>query len=145
MYIFRLTPTDYHRYHYFDEGTFLIKKIIPGVFHTVRPVALEKRKVFIENQREYTVLKTKNFKDVLVMEVGALGVGKIKNHEKSKFKRGEEKGMFLFGGSTVIVLFQKDILKRDEKLLKFSQENLEAIVKCGCIVGERKWKKDLQW
>lgn len=138
MYVFRLTPRDYHRYHYFDEGVFLFKKIIPGAFHTVRSVALEKKKVFIENQREYSLLKTKNFEEVLFMEVGALGVGKIKNHDKKKFKRGEEKGMFLFGGSTVIVLFKKDILKSDHKLIQFSKENLEAIVECGCIVGEKR-------
>lgn len=138
MYIFRLTPKNYHRYHYFDDGVFLMRKKISGVFHTVREVALLKRKVFMENQREYALLKTKHFDEVIYMEVGALGVGKIKNHEQKDFKRGEEKGMFLFGGSTVIVLFKKDILKRDHKLLQFSKENLEAVTECGKVVGERK-------
>lgn len=137
-YIFRLSPKNYHRYHYFDDGVFLMKKKIAGVYHTVRSVALEKKQVYIENQREYEVLSTNNFGSVIYMEVGALAVGKIKNHEKKKFQRGEEKGMFLFGGSTIVILFSKGILKEDEKLLKNSLEGLEAVVQCGCIVGERK-------
>jgi len=138
MFIFRLSPKNYHRYHYFDEGEFIFRKKINGVYHTVREVALKEKQVYIENQREYTVLKTKNFDQVLFMEVGALAVGKILNHEKKTFQRGEEKGMFLFGGSTIIVLFKKGILKEEEKLLKNSLDDYEAVVQCGCIVGERK-------
>jgi len=138
IYIFRLMPEHYHRFHYFDDGKKIYQKEIPGCFHTVRPVALEKRKVFIENERTYTLMETKNFGDVVMMEVGALGVGKIKNYDKRDFKRGEEKGMFLFGGSTIIVLFQKDVLAKNDKLLKYSLDNYEAVVKCGCIVGEKK-------
>jgi len=138
IYIFRLMPNNYHRYHYFDDGKFLMGKKINGYFHTVRPVALKKKKVFLENQREYSVLATQNFKDIVYMEVGALAVGKIKNHSKMKFKKGEEKGMFLFGGSTIIILFEKNVLKEDPKLLKNSLEGYEAVVKCGYIVGEKK-------
>lgn len=137
-YIFRLAPHNYHRYHYFDDGVFVMKKKISGLYHTVRSVALEKKPVFLENQREYSILSTKNFGEVLYMEVGALAVGKILNHDKKTFLRGEEKGMFLFGGSTIILLFQKGILKEDERLLKNSSEGYEAVVQCGCIVGERK-------
>lgn len=136
-YIFRLMPNHYHRYHYFDDGVFLLRKKIPGIFHTVRPVALKKKEVFIENTREYALLSTKHFKDIIFMEVGALGVGKIVNHQKSSFKKGEEKGLFMFGGSTVIILFEKNTIKEDVKLLENSKKGLEAVVQCGCIVGER--------
>lgn len=137
LYVFRLTPKDYHRYHYFDDGNTLYQKRISGVYHTVRPVALEKKQVFLENNRVYTLLSTKNFGDVIFMEVGALAVGKILNHEKKSFKRGEEKGMFLFGGSTILLLFEKDVLKRNQKLLENTLEGYEAVVQCGCVIGER--------
>ncbi len=138
MYVFRLMPNNYHRYHYFDEGTFVYRKKINGYFHTVRAVALEKRKVFVENSREYELIQTRNFKEVIYMEVGALGVGKIVNHGKESFLRGEEKGRFEFGGSTILLLFEKNVLAYDEKLFKLSLENMEAVVQCGCIVGEKR-------
>ncbi len=136
MYIFRLVPANYHRYHYFDNGKVLMQKQIKGVFHTVRPVALEKKKVFIENTRTYSLLSTENFGDIIFLEVGALGVGKIMNHQKKSFQKGEEKGMFFFGGSTVIVIFEKNILKPDKKLLEMSTQKYEAVVQCGCKIGE---------
>ena len=138
LYVFRLIPTHYHRYHYFDDGNFLFAKKINGAFHTVRDVALKKTHVYLENTREYSFLETKNFKDVLCIEVGALGVGKIFNHYQKTFKRGEEKGMFFFGGSTLILCFRKGILKEPIKLLEKSLNGEEAVVKCGQKIGELK-------
>lgn len=137
LYVFRLIPTHYHRYHYFDDGSLLFAKSIKGAFHTVRDVALKKKKVYLENTREYSLLKTKNFQDVLYMEVGALGVGKIKNHYQKEFKRGMEKGMFFFGGSTVLVIFSKDVLKKPQELLTKSLKGYEAVVQCGQKIGEK--------
>lgn len=111
MLIFRLTPRDYHHYHYIDDGIKLSSKKISGVFHTVRPVALVKKVVFIENNREYSVLETKNFGKIIYMEVGALGVGKIIDQEKKSFQKGEEKGCFAFGGSTVILILPANKIK----------------------------------
>lgn len=44
-----------------------------------------------------------------MMEVGAMMVGRITNHEAvpGYVTRGEEKGYFEFGGSTIILLTQK--------------------------------------
>lgn len=137
LYVFRLIPTHYHRYHYFDDGKLLFAKKIPGIFHTVRDVALRKKQVYLENTREYSLLETKNFQDVLYMEVGALGVGKIKNHYQKEFTRGMEKGMFFFGGSTVLVLFSKDVLKKPQNLLSKSLNGYEAVVQCGQKIGEK--------
>lgn len=105
--VIRLGVENYHRYAFFDGGKLIKKKYIPGRLHTVRPVALEKYPVFSENCREYSILKTDNFGTAAQIEVGAMLVGKIKNREVSVFGRGEEKGMFLYGGSTVMVLLEK--------------------------------------
>ena len=136
--MFRLIPSNYHRYHYFDNGKLISQKQIDGRYHTVREVALKRKRVYLENTREYALLQTKNFQKVAYMEVGALGVGRIVNHKQTSFERGDEKGYFAFGGSTIILLFKKGVLKEPTMLLEKSMQNQEAVVKCGERIGERK-------
>lgn len=136
--VFRLTPSDYHRYIYPDTGAKLKNTFIPGIFHTVRPVAFKKYPVFKTNSREYTVLGTNNFDDVVFMEVGAMLVGKIVNyHQEHIFTRGEEKGMFEFGGSTIIMLIKKDIALIDTEIKSASNRGEEYKVKLGQSIGVR--------
>lgn len=133
--IFRLTVDDYHRYCYIDNGIKTKNTPIKGVFHTVNPIALERYNFYKTNSREYTILETENFGKVIQVEVGALMVGKIKNHHQEyKFTKGEEKGMFLFGGSTVVLLV-KDNIKIDEDILFNTANNDETIVKYGEPIG----------
>jgi len=136
--IFRLMPEDYHRYCYIDNGKILSQKKIKGVLHTVRPIAYPRYNIYTQNSREYAVLQTKNFGKVIQMEVGALFVGRIVNHVKEEaFLRGEEKGMFEFGGSTIVMLFQKDKIKIESVIYENTQQNKETIVKMGDSIGER--------
>jgi len=136
--IFRLTTNDYHRYVYIDDGEILSSKKIKGLLHTVRPIAYEKYKVYAQNAREYTVLQTKNFGKIIQMEVGALFVGRIKNHNIGRsFKRCEEKGMFEFGGSTIVMLIKKDILTLDNSIFTNTLDNKETVVRMGNKIGER--------
>jgi len=131
-FIFRLSVDNYHRYCFIDSGTKEADKYIKGVFHTVQPIALKNYNFFKTNSREYTVLHTKHFGDVIQVEVGAMGVGRIvNNHQIHKFKKGEEKGYFEFGGSTIVVLVKKNILVVDKDILENSKENIETIVKYG--------------
>lgn len=133
--IFRLTVDDYHRYCYVDDGIKGKNYPIKGEFHTVNPIALQHYNIYKRNHREYTILETKNFGKVVQIEVGALMVGKIKNHhEEYSFKKGEEKGMFLFGGSTIVLLV-KDNIKIDSDIIKNSLNGDETIVKYGERIG----------
>lgn len=107
--VFRLCVNHYHRYCYPDNAIAGREIRIPGIYHTVRPVALESLPVFLENTREYCLLKTEHFGTLVQMEVGAMLVGRICNeHGAGPVKRGEEKGYFQYGGSTVILLVPKD-------------------------------------
>ncbi len=134
--VFRLCVDHYHRYSYFDSGTKGENIHIPGILHTVRPIALEQFPVFVRNSREYTVLHTDHFKTAVQMEVGALLVGKIRNHHDAyTFKRGEEKGCFLYGGSTVIVLLQKDAVRLSDGLQRVVGTGKEVPVKMGETIG----------
>ena len=136
--VFRLTVDDYHRYSFVDDGTVIKTKKINGILHTVGPIAFKRYKVFKENQREYSILQTKNFDKVIQMEVGALMVGKIVNNDVHSFKRGEEKGYFLFGGSTIILLFKENVVEIDKDIMLNSQYGLETKIKLGEVIGKRK-------
>ena len=138
--VFRLSVDDYHRYYYIDDGKVLKEKKINGVFHTVGPVAFKKHKVFSENQREYSVLRTDNFGDVIQMEIGALMVGKIVNHNVKKFNRALEKGYFLFGGSTIVMMFKEGMIEIDEDILSNSEKGIETKVKALETIGRRSEK-----
>ncbi|MSS63788.1 phosphatidylserine decarboxylase [Velocimicrobium porci] len=137
--VFRLTVDDYHRYCYMDDGLKSKNFRIPGVFHTVNPIANDYYPIYKENTREFCLLKSKNFGTILIMEVGALFVGRINNYdEKKTVKRGEEKGRFEFGGSTIVVLFQKDKVELDCDLLKNTKNGFETIVKMGETIGKKR-------
>lgn len=134
--VFRLCVDNYHRYAYIDNGVKGENHFIRGKLHTVQPVALSKVPVFTENCREYTVIRTENFGPIVQMEVGAMLVGKIKNHHgKHVCYRGEEKGYFCYGGSTVILLVEKDRIVIDDAILKATAEGRETEVKQGEMIA----------
>ena len=54
--IFRLTVDDYHRYCYVADGEKDENTRIPGIFHTVNPIANDVYPIYKENAREYTTL-----------------------------------------------------------------------------------------
>ena len=133
--VFRLTVDDYHRYSFIDDGKKEEDIYIKGIFHTVNPIANDYYPIYKQNSRMYTVLHTENFDDVVHMEVGAMMVGKIVNHNVNSFQRGQEKGYFEFGGSTIVLLLKKDIVKIDEDIIKHSLNNDETRVLLGEKIG----------
>lgn len=138
-FVFRLAVEDYHRYFYLDDCEKTENTFIRGCLHTVQPVALDKRKVFTENCREYTVMHTAHFGTVTQVEVGAMFVGRIvNNHGAGQFCRGEEKGRFEFGGSTIVVLTEPNTVTPDEELLRNTAEDAETVVRCGERIGTAK-------
>ena len=135
--IFRLEVSDYHRFHFIDDGERDDYKYIKGRLNTVQPIAYNK-KIFHTNSREYTTLHTKNFGDVIEVDVGALLVGKITNNKEiTKFKKGDEKGYFEFGGSTIILFVQDKKITIDNDILLNSTLGKETIVSCGEKIGKR--------
>ncbi|MFD2307023.1 phosphatidylserine decarboxylase [Enterococcus termitis] len=136
--IFRLTPDDYHHYYFIDDGIICERKKITGLFHTVQPIAVHNTPVFSRNAREVTIIETEHFGKIAQIEVGALMVGKIKNLEGSEqCQRFEKKGWFEFGGSTVILIFQKNKVVIDPELYTNTENNLETLVKFGQTIGKR--------
>lgn len=135
--ICRLTVNDYHRYCYATSGNQSKNYKIPGILHTVNPIANDYTTIYKENSREYTVIHSDFLGDVVQMEVGALMVGKISNHKQScHVNRGEEKGYFEFGGSTIILLVQKDRVSLETNFLTNTKSGYETQVRLGDKIGQ---------
>lgn len=136
--ILRLSVDDYHRYIFPANGMKSHNRRIKGFLHTVNPVVNKYYPLYKENSREYCMLRTDNFGDIIQMEVGALMVGKITNHNTNvqrRVKRGEEKGYFEFGGSTIVLLLEKDKVKLFPEFLKNTKEGYETKVIQGEPLG----------
>ncbi len=137
--VFRLSTDNYHRYCYIDSRSKGKDIHIKGVYHTVQPISLKKYNFYKTNNREWTILNTNNFGKVIQVEVGALCIGRIKNnHESYIFKKGEEKGYFEFGGSTIVLLFKKNTIKLDSDIEENSSLGIETNVKYGSRIGKAK-------
>lgn len=133
--VFRLVMSDIHHYHFFDRGEVLQSKKIKGQLHTVRPIS-EAYRVYARNQRHVTLMATEHFGTVAQIEVGALLVGRIVNHPIKAFERGTVKGHFEFGGSTVVVLLEKNP-QLDADIIAANASGLETRVLAGERIGKR--------
>lgn len=130
--VIRLSVEDYHRYCYPVSGRKTRNYRIPGKLHTVNPIACETVPVYHENAREFTLIRTERFGDVLQMEVGALLVGRICNYQdKALVRKGQEKGKFEFGGSTILLLLEAERVQVREELLTNTREGCETLVQMG--------------
>ncbi len=132
--IIRLCPIDYHHFHFPDNGKITKSWKVGGVFHSVNVLALKhKGDIFIDNERQITLMETENFGKLAYIEVGAMCVGKIiqENPNLTEFQKGQLKGHFEFGASTVILLGQKGKWKPSEDILIHSMENRESFIKLG--------------
>lgn len=136
--ILRLCPTDYHRFHFFDSGVCEQTRKIEGHYYSVNPVALQKvQKLFCQNKREWSIFHSNNFGEVVYVEVGATCVGSIIQTYTpgEKVKKGDEKGYFKFGGSTVVLFFEKDKITIDKDILNQSAQGYESSVLFGETIG----------
>ena len=137
LWLFRLCVDDYHRYIYNVSGKQSDVRRIEGVYHTVNPIASEYYDIYKENTREYCLIRTENAGTVVDMEVGALLVGRIVNRyvDSTDVRRGEEKGYFEFGGSTIILLTQKDKVTPLGRIVENSRKDIETRDRQGELVG----------
>ena len=134
MLISRLAPVDYHRFHFPCAGTPGKAREIGGSLFSVNPIALRRNvRYLVQNKRMLTLLDTERFGTVATIEVGATMVGSIRQTylAGTKVAKGDEKGMFKFGGSCVITLFQRDRIVFDSDLREQSANHIETYAKMG--------------
>lgn len=130
--VFRLTVDDYHRFSYPDRGCVISRRMIRGKLHTVSPVS-KNHKIYVENTRQVNMLKTENFGNVAYIEVGAMLVGRIVDKGIDVFDKGQEKGYFEPGGSTVVILVNN--VKIDKDIMEQSESGIETKVRLGERIG----------
>ena len=135
--LYRLGTEDYHRYCFADDGEVIRTHSINGVLHSVQPISSKRYKTFTENHREYSVIETANFGTVVTVEVGAILVGKINNHDVISCRRGQEKGYFSLGGSAILYLLKPGTVKIDADIIEYSRQQIETKVRLGEKVGEK--------
>lgn len=137
VWICRLAPIDYHRFHYPDSGRTIRSWSLPGALHSVSPLALRARgDVLTTNERRVTLLEADHFGRLAYIEVGAFCVGRILQTAKGPdFHKGDEKGYFLFGGSTVIIIGTPGAWLPDEDLLRQTEQGHETLVRLGERIG----------
>lgn len=128
---FHLRPKDYHHYHAPCDLKVFQLIHIPGKLYPVKHFFLKTKKdLFVENERVVLECQTKNHKLIYLICIGATLVGKIHiafepglitNTDSKKIKvvkyvkpkeicKGDDFGYFKMG-STVVVLFQKNLIK----------------------------------
>lgn len=138
MLISRLCPVDYHRFHFPVGGTPGEAALINGWLYSVSPIALRHNiRYLIENKRERTLVASTGFGEVAVLEVGATNVGSIVQSFilGRDVAKGDEKGLFAFGGSCVITIFQKNRIIIDADILAQSAQHIETYAKMGDRLG----------
>lgn len=136
--VLRLCPSDYHRVHFPVSGIPSVTKNISGLLHSVNPYALEQKiPVFSLNKRTMCTLQSEKFRDVLLMEIGAMFVGAIVQTYRpaTEVKKGDEKCFFKFGGSTTVMFFEPNAVDFDKDLVKNSEEHIETYVRMGEKIG----------
>ncbi|MDR2779099.1 MAG: archaetidylserine decarboxylase [Puniceicoccales bacterium] len=132
--ISRLSPIDYHRFHFpvacTPEKTFLIK----GEYSSVHPMAMGGVvDTFLKNKKTSTLLHTENCGDIMMIEIGAMCIGSIQQTfaPKKPALKGSEKGYFEFGGSTVILIFENGRIQFSDDILENTASGMETYVLMG--------------
>ncbi len=134
--ISRLCPVDYHRFHFPVAGTPGEARLINGWLYSVSPIALRRNLAYLwENKRMVTLVDSPVFGRVAVCEIGATMVGSIMQTYLAgrAVKKGEEKGLFKFGGSCVVTIFEPGRIRFDADLVAQSANQLETYA----LMGER--------
>ncbi len=132
--VYRLTVSDCHHYIHTHNGSELERRSISGRLHTVSAFS-DRFKVWAENKREFQLQVVGDCR-MITMEVGALQVGAIHNLPPAPFRRGDPKGHFSLGGSTIVQLWPANSVQLAEDILAQSAAGIETKVQSGEAIGE---------
>ncbi|MDN3018612.1 phosphatidylserine decarboxylase [Paenibacillus sp. BSR1-1] len=114
--ILYLSPSHYHRIHSPVNGTVTKQWTLGAKSYPVNKLGLKYGvRTLAKNYRVITEVKTE-FGHVAIVKVGAMFVNSIETtHKGSELEKGAEMAYFTFG-STVVLLFEKDIFQVDANL-----------------------------
>lgn len=137
MVISRLCPTDYHRFHFACGGVAAPARLIQGPLFSVNPIALRRSvRYLVQNKRVVTMLRSPEFGEVAIVEIGATMVGGIvQTYTAGAVPKGGEKGYFKFGGSCVITLFEHGRVRLAADVVQNTAAGLETYARIGDRLG----------
>lgn len=119
-----LDVNDYHRYHFPISGTVKEVRVIPGDDAVGGLISwdAEKQKYLLEAQipgwqmiesRGCVIVETKEYGLVAILPIGMSQISSVNFEtgiqEGTEVKKGDMMGCFLFGGSDIVMLFQKGV------------------------------------
>jgi phosphatidylserine decarboxylase len=136
----RLSPMDYHHVHYPDEGATLDTARLGRSLWTVNWHALQNQPdILLRNERQIDILETKNFGRLAFVEVGAMSVGRIVqvHPRETAFQRGNEKSVFKFGGSAIVLFGEPEKWCPSNDILQHTAESIETLIRLGDAVALR--------
>ena len=134
----RLTPANYHRMHFFDDGIITGCQMIKGDLYSVSPLALTRVvKLYCRNKRALIKIDTKNFGQVVLVEVGATFVGSIVHcfQVGQAVRRGELASYFKPGGSLVLMFIEKGRFLPNDGLIERTRDGIETKLPIGSDIG----------
>lgn len=137
LFVARLCPADYHRFHFPCAGRVAERWPVRGRYESVNPFPLAcGAEPFSRNKREVAILETDAAGTVAYVEVGAFGVGRIRQtHAGPAFAKMDEKGLFEFGGSTVVLVFEPGRFTPAADIAANSRNGDETLVRAGDTIG----------
>jgi len=136
----RLTPSNYHRAHFFDDGVVKATREIDGDLYSVSPLALgQVARLYCQNKRAMTLFASQNFGGVALVEVGATFVGSIVHSFEvgKQVSRGQQMSYFLPGGSLLLMFFRRGAFTPDKTLLEQTLAGYETKVRVGQLLGQK--------
>ncbi|ODQ51658.1 hypothetical protein SAICODRAFT_26420, partial [Saitoella complicata NRRL Y-17804] len=116
-------------------------KELDGEYYGVDPICLQSDiDILTANARSAFCVNSPAFGEVLFVAIGAEDVGTVKLNDSCKtegaeIKKGEEVGIFEFGGSSIIVAFEKGRIEFDEDLREVSNQSIMMDIDVGMSLG----------
>lgn len=151
--IARLAPQDYHRWHYPVSGKVVNIEKIDGALYTVNPIAINKPvDVYTSNKRAIVEIQCGGkIGNCIMFVIAATLVGSYRLHRcdaedpvkndpiplqvGDMVKRGDVAGEFRFGGSTILLLFERNKVKFDDDLQRNVKAQFETLVNVNMRIG----------
>lgn len=134
----RLCPVDYHHFHFAAAGRPEAAKEVGGALYSVSPIALRRNLDYMwRNYRQVTIVDNPEIGKFLQIEIGATNVGTIIQNflPGTEVGKGDHKGCFSFGGSSVITIFPKGSIALAKDLVDYSQKQTEIYARMGDKMG----------
>lgn len=136
--IIRISPGDYHRFHFPTTCTPSAPCCINGKYESVNALVYQAGvQPLTENERHRIILTLPDTRKIIMVPVGAMCVGKIIEtyRPEMSYDKGAEAGYFGFGGSTVVLLFPPHCVSLHKQFVHTSENNIETPLKMGETIG----------